>query len=294
MSDLSFTADPSAPPKTPGPMARMVAKFLRDRLAVAALVLLGIIVLLAILAPWIAQSPEEGSALRRLKPVGTEGHILGTDEIGRDMWARLVWGGRVSLFAGLAPVAIAVVIGGALGMVAGYVGGRVNAVIMRTMDVLFAFPSILLAIAICAVIGPGLLSTILAMATVFTPAIVRITETVTTRVRNMDYIEAARATGVGHRHILIAQVLPNILGTVLVYAASLASLSIVLAAGLSFLGLGLPPPTAEWGQMLNALRQAIYVDPLLSIQPGVMIFLTSVCFNLVSDGLRGAMDVRAD
>jgi peptide/nickel transport system permease protein len=278
--------------ETPRPARRMLRRLRRDRVSLGAIIVLGIIVLIAVLAPWISPDPATGSALARLKPIGTPGHWLGTDEIGRDMWSRLAHGGRLSLVSGTLPVAIALLIGGGLGVFAGYAGGVVNAAIMRTMDVFYAFPAVLLAIGVCAVIGTGIASTLIALTIVFIPSIVRVTETVTTRVRNMEFIEAARATGVSDLKIIYHQVLPNIAGSILVYAASLASLSIILAAGLSFLGLGMPPPHAEWGQMLNSLRQSIYIQPWLSALPGMMIFVTSICFNLISDGLRSAIDVK--
>jgi len=277
---------------TPRPGRRMWNRLRRDKVSLGAMVLLGAIVLMALLAPWISADPYAGSALARLKPIGTPGHWLGTDEIGRDMWARLAHGARLSLLSGTLPVAVALLIGGGLGVIAGYAGGLVNTLIMRTMDVFYAFPAVLLAIAVCAVIGTGIASTLIALTIVFIPSLVRVTETVTTRIRSMDYVEAARASGVADFRIIIHQVLPNIVGTILVYAAGLASLSIILAAGLSFLGLGMPPPNAEWGQMLNSLRQSIYIQPWLSALPGVMIFITSVSFNLISDGLRSAIDVK--
>lgn len=278
--------------RTPKPGQRMWNRLKRDKVSLGAMVVLGLIVLMAIFAPWISSDPYAGSALARLKPIGTSGYWLGTDEIGRDMWSRLAHGGRLSLISGTLPVAVALLIGGSLGVVAGYSGGVTNTLIMRIMDVFYAFPAVLLAIAVCAVIGTGIASTLIALTIVFIPSIVRVTETVTTRVRNMDYIEAARASGVSNFKIIIHQVLPNIMGTILVYSAGLASLSIILAAGLSFLGLGMPPPNAEWGQMLNSLRQSIYIQPWLAALPGVMIFITSVCFNLISDGLRSAIDVK--
>jgi peptide/nickel transport system permease protein len=277
---------------TPRPGRRMWNRLRRDKVSLGAMVVLGAIVLMALLAPWISADPYAGSALARLKPIGTPGHWLGTDEIGRDMWARLAHGARLSLLSGTLPVAVALLIGGGLGVIAGYAGGLVNTLIMRTMDVFYAFPAVLLAIAVCAVIGTGIASTLIALTIVFIPSLVRVTETVTTRIRSMDYVEAARASGVADLQIIIHQVLPNIVGTILVYAAGLASLSIILAAGLSFLGLGMPPPNAEWGQMLNSLRQSIYIQPWLSALPGVMIFITSVSFNLISDGLRSAIDVK--
>ncbi len=260
-------------------------------LVVTAIVLA--VVVMAIAAPWIApQDPLAGSVLRRLKPIGTPGHWLGTDETGRDLWTRLVHGARLSLIAGIAPVAISLMIGSFLGIVAGYAGGVLGNAIMRTMDVFYAFPSILLAIAICGLLGNGLLNSILALSVVFIPPMCRIAESVTTQTRTLDFVEAARASGTTTLQIIRHHILANVLGTILVYATSLISLSIILSAGLSFLGLGVTPPNPEWGLMLNSLRQAIYVQPLVAALPGLMIFVTSMCFNLMSDGFRSAMDVR--
>jgi len=260
---------------------------------VAVIVVLVAIILSAVLAPFLTpHDPLTTSVLKRLKPIGTEGHWLGTDEIGRDLWARMVYGGRLSLLCGVLPVAVALVVGGTLGVVAGFAGGVVNSAIMRSMDVLYAFPSILLAIAICGILGSGIGNTILALSVTFIPPLVRISEAVTTQVRSLDFVEAARASGSRTTLILRYHILNNVLGPILVYATSLISISIILASGLSFLGLGVTPPSAEWGLMLNNLRQAIWVNPLVAALPGAMIFLTSMCFNLTSDGIRQAMDVR--
>lgn len=277
----------------PGAGRRVLQRLARDKVTVAATAVLLAIVALAVFAPLLTSGdPYTGSAFARLKPIGTAGHPLGTDEIGRDMWTRLAYGGRLSLLSGIAPVLIALVLGGALGLVAGYAGGRVNALIMRTMDVFYAFPSVLLAIAVATVIGNGPANTILALSLVFIPPMARIAESVTTRVRHMDFIEAARASGVSNLKIIRYQLLGNVAGPVLVYAASLTSISLVLSAGLSFIGLGVQPPEPEWGQMLNSLRQSIYIQPWLAALPGLMILLTSMAFNLISDGIRSAMDVR--
>jgi peptide/nickel transport system permease protein len=265
----------------------------RDRVTMTVSCILALLILMAIFAPLIAmQDPYAGNVLARLKPIGTPHHWLGTDETGRDLWARLVYGGRVSLLAGITPVAIALVIGGFFGILGGYVGGLVNTLIMRTTDIFYGFPSILLAIAICGILGSGLLNSILALSCVFVPSIVRISESVTTQTRSLDFVEAARASGTTTLQIIRHHILSNVIGTILVYATSLISVSIILSAGLSFLGLGVSPPTAEWGSMLNALRQAMYTQPLVSALPGAMIFTTSMCFNLMSDGLRSAMDLR--
>lgn len=278
---------------TPGYWRQVGLRLARDPITMIALVVLALIVLAAIFAPWVAAAdPLETSVLRRLKPIGTQGHWLGTDEIGRDMWARIAYGGRLSLVAGLLPVAIALVIGGALGILAGYVGGKTNTAIMRVMDMFYAFPSVLLAVGICAIVGTGLLNTVLALSIVFVPPMARVAESVMTQVRSHDFIDAARASGTSGLQIVRHHVLANVAGPILVYATSLTSISMILAAGLSFLGLGVPPPAPEWGQMLNALRQAIFIQPWLAAVPGVMIFLTSLCFNLLSDGLRSALDVR--
>jgi peptide/nickel transport system permease protein len=267
----------------------------RDKITMTVTVVLLLIVLMAIFAPWVtAYDPYAGSVLRRLKPVGTPNHWLGTDETGRDLWTRIAYGGRLSLLSGILPVSIALVIGGLLGVIAGYAGGRVNTIIMRTMDVFYAFPSILLAIAICGVLGSGFVNAILALSIVFIPPLVRISESVTAQVRSLDFVDAAKASGTTTSQIIRHHILANVLGTILVYATSLISVSIVLSAGLSFLGLGAKPPQAEWGLMLNALRQAIYVQPLVAAIPGMMIFITSMCFNLMSDGFRNAMDIRIE
>src|SRR5215475_3299233 len=273
--------------------ARVWQRLRDDKVTLATMTVLAILVIMAVFAPWFAShDPYDGSVLRRLKPIGFAGHWLGTDEGGRDMWSRLVYGGRLSLLAGVLPVFLALLIGGFLGILAGYVGGLLNSAVMRLTDVLYAFPSILLAIAITGILGAGLKNTILALTISFIPPIIRISESVTTQVRNLDFVEAARASGARRLTITRYHILSNVLGPILVYATSLISICIILAAGLSFLGLGVTPPSAEWGLMLNNLRQGIWASPLVAALPGVMIFITSMCFNLMSDGLRQAMDVR--
>src|SRR6476661_11216897 len=271
---------------------RVWQRVLDDKLTLAVSAVLAMLVIMVIFAPWFtAHDPYQASVLRRLKPVGTPGHWLGTDEVGRDLWSRMVHGGRLSLLAGVVPVFLALLVGGFLGILAGYAGGLVNSAIMRVTDVLYAFPSILLAIAITGILGAGLQNTILALTISFIPPIIRISESITAQVRHLDFVEAARASGAQPLTIMRYHILNNVLGPILVYASSLISICIILAAGLSFLGLGVTPPSAEWGLMLNNLRQALWVDPVITALPGVMIFITSMCFNLMSDGLRQAMDV---
>ena len=252
-----------------------------------------LIILSAIFAPLLApMDPYQSSMLNRLKPIGYKDFILGTDELGRDILSRILYGGRISLTMGILPVFIATVIGGLLGIIAGFVGGRTNMTIMRIMDVFYAFPSILLAVAISGALGGGIFNGMMSLTLVFIPPLCRVAETATSQVRNLDFVEAARATGASTFSIIRVHLLGNVLGPILIYSSSLVSVSILIASGLSFLGLGVTPPEPDWGLMLNTLRQAIYIQPVICALPGVAILVTSICFNLVSDGLRSAMDVR--
>lgn len=266
----------------------------RDPVTIICASVLLVMFLIILFAPLIApHDPFQGSMMRRLRPIGTEGHILGTDELGRDMLTRLIYGGRLSWFMGIVPVALAFFIGTFLGVLAGFAGGRVNMLIMRMTDVFYAFPSVLLAVAISGALGAGIENAILALTLVFIPPIIRVAESVTQGVRNLDFVDAARASGASAFTIVRVHVLGNVLGPIFVYSTNLISVCMILASGLSFLGLGTRPPEAEWGLMLNTLRTAIYVQPWVAVLPGACIFVTSICFNLVSDGLRQAMDVKS-
>ena len=265
----------------------------QDRVAMISIVVLAIIIGAAIFAPWIAPAdPFKASMMNRLLPIGSPGHWLGTDELGRDMLTRLMYGGRLSLLMGVVPVLAAFVIGTSIGLLAGYVGGRTNMLTMRVLDVFYAFPSVLLAVAIAGALGPGMSNSLIALTLVFVPQMVRVAESVTTQVRRLDYIEAARMSGAGAFSIIRVHVLGNVLGPVFVYATGLLSVSMILGSGLSFLGLGVKPPEPEWGLMLNTLRSAIFRNPWVAALPGAMIFITSIAFNLLADGVRSAMDVR--
>jgi peptide/nickel transport system permease protein len=285
---------PMRRPPQRGYWRNVLRRFRRDRVGLICLIVLLAIALSAIFAPLLAPAdPYKTSMIRRLLAPGERGYLLGTDELGRDMLSRLLYGGRVSLSMGIAPIVLATAIGGGLGVIAGYFGRYINMMIMRIIDVFYAFPSVLLAVAMAGVLGSGILNSLISLTLVFIPPIARVAESVTTQVRNQDFVEAARATGAGSARIIMEHVLANVTGPILTYASSLVSVSIIISSGLSFLGLGASPPTADWGLMLNTLRQAVYVAPVIAVLPGVMIFLTSVSFNLVSDSLRTAMDVRA-
>jgi peptide/nickel transport system permease protein len=279
--------------KSDGYWAGVWKRVRRDPVTIVCASILLLMLLAIIFAPWIApHDPYQGSMIRRLRGIGTPNYPLGTDELGRDIVTRLLYGGRLSWFMGIMPVVFAFVIGTTLGVLAGYVGGKVNMAIMRTTDVFYAFPSVLLAVAISGALGAGIFNAILALTLVFIPQIIRVAESVTQGVRNLDFVDAARASGASGFTIVRVHVLGNVLGPIFVYATSLISVCMIIASGLSFLGLGTKPPEPEWGLMLNTLRTAIYVQPWVAVLPGACIFVTSICFNLLADGLRQAMDVK--
>lgn len=288
------TAAAAAPyERSAGFWTGVLRKLARDPVAIGAAIVLLLLVAMAFLAPLLTpHDPYQASMLKRLKPIGFENYLLGTDELGRDMLSRLMVGARLSLFMGITPVLIAFVIGSGIGILAGYAGGLINTLIMRTIDVLYAFPSVLLAIALSGALGAGIGNALLSLTIVFIPPIARVAESVTTQVRSRDYVEAARASGAGAFTIVRVHVLGNVLGPIFVYSTSLIAVSMILASGLSFLGLGVKPPEPEWGLMLNTLRTAIYTQPWVAALPGLMIFITSISFNLLSDSLRSAMDVK--
>ena len=289
---IELSAQTVAAASARGYWTTVLARLSRDKVTVVCALLLLAIVLMAVFAPLIAPNdPYKASILKRLLPVGSEGFPLGTDELGRDMVSRLIYGARLSLVMGISPVINALLIGAFLGVVAGFMGGKINTAIMRTIDVFYAFPSVLLAVAISGALGAGIFNAMVALTIVFIPPIARVSESVTTQVRSLDFVEAARASGASSFTIIRVHILGNVLGPVFIYSTSLISVSMILASGLSFLGLGTKPPEPEWGLMLNTLRTAIYLNPWVAALPGAMIFIVSICFNMLADGLRQAMDV---
>jgi peptide/nickel transport system permease protein len=281
------------PERSPGYWQTVGRRFVRDPAALVAASMIFILLVLVVAGPLLAPAdPYAASMLNRLKPIGTPGFLLGTDELGRDMLSRLIVGARLSLFMGITPVVFAFVVGASIGILAGYAGGMVNTAVMRTIDVFYAFPSVLLAIALSGALGAGITNSLISLTVVFIPPIARVAESVTTQIRSRDFVEAARASGANAFTIVRVHVLGNVLGPIFVYSTSLIAVSMILASGLSFLGLGVKPPEPEWGLMLNTLRTAIYVQPWIAALPGVMIFFTSIAFNLLSDGLRSAMEIK--
>ncbi|MFJ5921302.1 ATP-binding cassette domain-containing protein [Kitasatospora sp. NPDC092948] len=243
-------------------------------------------VLLAVAAPLLAPAdPTAGHLAERLLDPGTPGHPLGTDTQGRDLLSRLLWAARPSLTAGLLPVAVAALLGALLGIAAGLGGRLTEQALLRTLDVLYAFPGVLLAIAVATLLTPGLTATVLALSVVLTPAVARVAFTETRRIRSAEYLDAARVSGATWAALVLRQVLPVVAPVVLVYATSLVGLAIVYAAGLSFLGLGVAPPTPEWGAMLDELRPAIFTHPWLAAIPALVILVVSVLFNVLGEAL---------
>lgn len=274
-------------------LREVLLRFVRQKTAIGAGAVLLVLVTASIAAPLLtSQDPLRGSVGQRLLPIGSPGHILGTDEQGRDMFTRILYGGRISLFTGVAPVLVATLIGTLIGATAGYLGGWVATVLMRTMDMFYAFPSLLLAIAISASLGPGVKNAIIAASIVFIAPISRVALAATRQEMGKEYIEAARLSGASTARVIGEQLLSNIFSTVFVYASGLVGLSILLAAGLSFLGLGARPPSPEWGYMLNSLRGAIYVQPWVAALPGLFIFAAAMSFNLLSDAINEALDIK--
>ena len=267
--------------------------YAKDKAAVGALVFMVIVVLLSILAPWISPfDPNEAVGTRGGLP-GTDGLILGGDMDGRDMLSRLLWGGRVALLIGVVPTVAATFMAVVLGLFAGYVGGWLDQVVMRVLDVFFAFPLVLLAIVIAGILDPGVGTLIISITVALVPYIARLVRTTTVSVKQEPYIEAARAGGATTPTILARYVLPNMLAPVIVYSTTLIGLMMVVGSGLSFLGLGIQPPDADWGTMVSDGRAVLKKAPHATAFPGFVIVVVSLAFSFIGDGLRDALDPRA-
>jgi peptide/nickel transport system permease protein len=265
----------------------------RNRLAAFGAVVLGVILVLALITPLLPLHPPNvtNTANRFLRP-WSEGHLLGTDHLGRDLLSRLLWGTRLSLAVGFAAALIAAVIGATIGIVAGYAGGRTDNVTMRGVDMLMAFPYILLALAIVAALGPGLMNALIAVAVVNIPFFARNIRGVTVGIAHKEFVDAARLSGLGHTRIVLTEVLPNVVPVIVIAMSTTVGWMILETAGLSFLGLGSQPPQADLGSMLGEARGALITAPHTSIVPGVMILLIVMSINLLGDGVRDALDPR--
>ncbi len=271
----------------------LLARLTKNRLSLVGAFLVLVAVFMALSAPYLPlQDPDAVDTSIRLAPIGTPGHLLGADELGRDIFSRMFWGARITLTVSLAATLIAMITGTVLGLVSGYFLGWTDTVISRGVDVLMAFPYFLLALTVIAILGPGLLNGMLAIALVNVPFFARIIRGSTLSLRESDFVLAAKGMGAGHTRILFRHILLNSVSTLVVATTINLGFMITAAAALSFLGLGVQPPTSDWGTMLASGRQYLSAAPHTSYLPGLAIFLTVLGFNLLGDGLRDALDPR--
>jgi peptide/nickel transport system permease protein len=267
-------------------------RFLRRPLAVAGLVVATAFVLAAILAPWIAPYKAGEPDFNALLAHSSSNHLLGTDELGRDVLSRILWGARASIEAGVLATMLAMAVAVPIGVIAGYYRGWVDAVIARVTDVLLAFPFLIIAVALAAILGPSLTNATIALGIGAAPALIRIARGEALALREEDYVRAAVANGASDARIIARHVLPNMLSTLIVQATVAIPAAIIGEAVLSFLGLGVQPPTPSWGVMLADAQSYLAQAPRLAVYPGIAIFLCSLSFNLLGDGLRDALDPR--
>ncbi len=282
-------------PATPhdSPARRAVQRLLKRRTAVVGFVVVVLMVLLALFAPWVAPFDPIATSFAIVRKAPSDTHWFGTDEVGRDLLSRVIWGGRASLAAGVISVSIAVGVGVPLGMLAGYAGGLLDAVVSRVTDAMLAIPFLILAIALAAFLGPSLSNAMIAIGITATPIFIRLSRGQVLSVRAEEYVEAARAVGNPPLRILLRHILPNILPPVIVQATLAIAAAIIAEASLSFLGLGQQPPAPSWGSMLNTAQRFLTQAPWMAIYPGLAIFITVLAFNLLGDGLRDALDPKS-
>lgn len=289
------TAATSADEKIRTPLREFWRKFQQQKLAVAAMVFIALLVLLAILAPWLVPfDPENFFDYDALNSPPDATHWLGVDSLGRDIFSRILMGARISLAAGFVSVALGALVGTVLGLLAGYYEGWWDRLVMRLSDVLLAFPGILLAIGVVALLGSSMVNVIIAVAIFSVPAFARLVRGSTLALKHMTYIEAMRSIGASDFVILMRHILPGTISPIVVYGTMRIGTSIITAASLSFLGLGAQPPTPEWGAMLNEARADMLMAPHVALFPALAIFLTVLAFNLVGDGLRDALDPKIE
>jgi peptide/nickel transport system permease protein len=274
------------------PARRALRRLVRRRGAMVGLAVIAMFVLLAVAAPWVTPYDPIAQSWTTVRKAPSALHWFGTDEVGRDVLTRVVFGARASLMAGVISIAIALSIGVPLGLVAGYLGGFVDALISRLTDAMLACPFLILAIALAAFLGPSLGNAMIAIGITATPIFVRLTRGQVMAVKVEDYVEAARAVGNPRWRIALVHILPNILPALLVQATLSIAAAIIAEAALSFLGLGQQPPAPSWGSMLNAAQRFLVNAPWMAIWPGLAIFATVLSFNLLGDGLRDALDPR--
>lgn len=288
---LSSASTTKAPPQA-GPWRRAWRKLARNRIAMLGLAAVVFFVLLAVFAPWIAPNDPLATSWSAIRKAPSASHWFGTDELGRDVLSRVVWGTRASLMAGVVSVTISLVLGVVIGMVAGFFGGLVDNIISRITDAFLACPFLILAIALAAFLGPSLTNAMIAIGVSAAPIFVRLTRAQVINVKVEDYIEAARAVGCSPLRIAVSHILPNITAPVIVQSTLAIAAAVIAEASLSFLGLGQQPPSPSWGSMLNTAKNFMDNAPWMAIWPGLAIFVLVLAFNLLGDGLRDALDPR--
>lgn len=282
----------STPPQRASRGVEFIKTILRNRLAALGLLIVGVLVVVALLAPWLAPYDPEAQFSDAARQPPSARYLFGTDTIGRDNFSRILYGTRISLLVGVASMVLAGALGVTIGLVAGYYGGWLDTVLMRTMDALLAFPAVLLAIFVIAVLGPSLFNAILAVGIVYTPTFARLIRASALSIREQEYLESARAIGLRDGQIMRRVILLNSLSPIVVQFSLGVGYAILVEAGLSFLGLGVQPPTPAWGSMLGYGRNYMAMAPWLTAFPGLAIFVTVLGFNFVGDGLREALDPR--
>jgi peptide/nickel transport system permease protein len=276
------------------PGGRAARRFLRHRLAMAGLVVIVLFVLVAVLAPWIAPADPNATSWTAIRRPPSAAHWFGTDENGRDVLSRVIWGARASLMAGVIAVLGAVAIGVPIGLLAGLAGGWTDAIISRIADAMLSVPFLILAIALAAFLGPALENAMLAIAIAAAPVFVRLARGMALDAAATDWVEAARALGNPPWRVALVHVAPNIVPALMVQATLSIAEAIIAEASLSFLGLGMQPPDPSWGSMLNSAQRFLVQAPWLAVFPGLAIFLVVLAFNLAGDGLRDALDPRGE
>jgi peptide/nickel transport system permease protein len=291
---MSTTTLPAAVERGESPARRAARRFFRHKLAVVGLVVVVAFVAIALLAPWIAPYDPIETSWSRIRRPPSEAHWFGTDENGRDVLSRVIWGARASLMAGVVSVLGAVLIGVPIGLLAGLAGGWVDAVLSRIADAMLSVPFLILAIALAAFLGPALENAMIAIAVTASPVFVRLARGMALDAKSTDWFEASRALGNPPWRSATLHVLPNIVPPLLVQATLAIAEAIIAEASLSFLGLGQQPPAPSWGSMLNSAQRFLDNAPWLAVAPGLAIFFVVLAFNLVGDGLRDALDPRAD
>ena len=292
MAAVLFEPKPAVAAPELSPARRALLRLLRRRGAMLGLAIVVLFVLLALLAPLIAPDDPLEASWSAVRKAPSAQYLFGTDEIGRDVLSRVIWGARASLLAGLVSVCIAIALGVPIGLLAGYVGGWTDGLISRFTDAMLAVPFLILAIALAAFLGPSLTNAMIAIGVSATPIFIRLTRGQVLSVKVEDYVEAARAIGNPHWRIALRHILPNILPPLIVQATLAIAAAIIAEASLSFLGLGQQPPAPSWGSMLNTAKNYVDNAPWMAIWPGMSIFLLVLSFNLLGDGLRDALDPR--